>query len=117
MERLHVASKYEIEYGHTTCSPNWQGSMYNAFAILGAEPSADDSSDPMYADYFDCPIESYDDAIKELKNEIANPKEMSISLKQELDALNMTAEELLSYMERFRKEADTHDGYLHFFSF
>ena len=91
--------------------------MYHAFDILGADPSADDSSDPMYADYFDCPIESYDDAIKELKGIIAKSKEMSISLRQELHALNMTAEELLDYMERFRKEADVHDGYIHFFTF
>lgn len=42
---------------------------------------------------------------------------MSFSLKCELDALNMTAEELLSYMERFRQEADTRDGYLHFMKF
>lgn len=117
MESLHVASKYEIEYGKTTCSPHWQGSLYNAFDILGADPKATDGSDDTYPNDFECPVESFDEAIEELKEEIADPEGMSINLECELDALNMTAEELLSYMERFRKEADTHDGYLHFFSF
>ena len=117
MESLHVASKYEIEYGKTTCSPHWQGSLYNAFDILGADPNASDSSYGMYADNFQCPVESYDNAIEELKGIIANPKQMPWRLQQELDELNMTAEELLSYMERFRKEADTRDGYLHFMKF
>ena len=117
MESLHVASKYEIEYGKTTCSPHWQGSLYNAFDILGADPDASDSSDGMYSDYFECPVESYDEAIEELKEEIADPEVMAFNLECELDALDMTAEELLDYMERFRKEADTRDGYLHFFKF
>ena len=117
MESLRVCSKYEIEYGHTTCSPHWPGSLYNAFDILGADPDASDSSYGMYADNFECPVESYDKAIEKLKGIIANPEEMSWFLQQELDELNMTAEELLSYMERFRKEADTHDGYLHFVKF
>ena len=117
MESLHVASKYEIEYAKTTCSPHWPGSLYNAFDILGADPNARDSSYGMYADYFECPVESYDHAIEELKGIIANPKQMPWRLQQELDELNMTAEELLSYMERFRQEADTRDGYLHFATF
>lgn len=117
MESLHVASKYEIEYAHTTCSPNRGGSLYNAFDILGADPNASDSSDPMYADDFQCPIESYDEAIEGLKEEIAAPENGSLDLKYELYALGMTAEELLSYMERFRKEADTRDGYIYFFRF
>lgn len=117
MESLHVCSKYEVEYGETTCSPHWQGSLYNAFDILGADPDASDSSDGMYTDYFECPVESYDNAIEELKGIIANPKQMPWCLQQELDELNMTAEELLSYMVRFRQEADTHDGYLHFVKF
>lgn len=117
MESLHVASKYEIEYGKTTCSPHWQGSLYNAFDILGADPNAADGSDDTYPDNFECPVESYDKAIEELKEEIADPEVMAVNLECELDALNMTAEELLSYMERFRKEADTRDGYLHFATF
>ena len=117
MESLHVASKYEIEYGKTTCSPHWPGSLYNAFYILGADPDASDSSYGMYADNFECPVESYDKAIEKLKGIIANPEEMPWFLQQELDALDMTAVELLDYMVRFRKEADTHDGYLHFMKF
>ena len=117
MESLHVCSKYEIEYGKTTCSPHWPGSLYNAFYILGADPDASDSSYGMYADNFECPVESYDKAIEKLKGIIANPEEMPWFLQQELDALDMTAVELLDYMVRFRKEADTHDGYLHFMKF
>lgn len=117
MESLRVCSKYEIEFGNTTCSHHWQGSLYNAFDILGADPDANDGSDDTYPDNFECPVESYDEAIENLKEEIADPEGMSFSLKCELDALNMTAEELLSYMERFRKEADTRDGYLHFMKF
>ena len=117
MESLYVASKYEIEYGKTTCSPHWQGSLYNAFDILGADPNATGGSDDTYPDNFECPVESYDEAIEELKEEIADPENGSINLEFELDALGMTAEELLSYMERFRQEADTRDGYLHFFKF
>lgn len=117
MESLHVCSKYEIEYGKTTCSPHWPGSLYNAFGILGADPNATDGSYGMYSDYFECPLESYDEAIEKLKGIIANPKQMTWLLQQELDELNMTAVELLDYMVRFRKEADTHDGYLHFMKF
>lgn len=117
MESLHVASKYEIEYGKTTCSPHWPGSLYNAFDFLGADPNASGSSDYTHPDNFECPVESYDEAIEKLKGIIANPKQMTWLLQQELDELNMTAEELLSYMERFRKEADTRDGYLHFMKF
>lgn len=114
MESLHVASKYEIEYAHTTCSPNRDGSLYNAFDILGADPNDTDGSDDRYPDNFECPVESFDEAIEELKEDIADPENGSINLKFELDALGMTAEELFNYMERFRKEADTRDGFLHF---
>ena len=117
MESLHVCSKYEIEYGQTTCSHHWQGSLYNAFDVLGADPDATDGSDDTYPNDFECYEESYDKAIENLKDMIANPEKMSFNLKCELDALDMTAEELLSYMERFRKEADVHDGYLHFMKF
>lgn len=117
MESLHVASKYEIEYAHTTCSPNRGGSLYSAFDILGADPNVTGGSDVTYPGNFECPVESFDEAIEELKEEIADPEERWCCLQQELDALGMTAEELLNYMERFRKEADTRDGFLHFFIF
>lgn len=74
MESLHVCSKYEIEYGHTTCSPHWQGSLYNVFDILGADPNATDGSDDTYPDNFECPVESYDEAIEEPERRDCRPR-------------------------------------------
>ena len=64
MESLHVASKYEIEYGKTTCSPHWQGSLYNAFDILVPTRMPAIALMACIPTNFECPVESYDEAIE-----------------------------------------------------
>lgn len=120
-QNLHVAKKYEVEYGKTTGFPNKAYTFYNLLDDLGAQPNATDSNGDMYSDYFECPVLDYDDAIKNLKMYIKDPNLLELRgtnrIKDDLEEAGMTAEEALDLMERYQSEADTSDGFLHFINF
>lgn len=116
-KRVHVAKRYEVEYGDTT-GFNWNNEkFYDLLNQLGGEPVGVDGD--YYPDNFESPVSDYDDAVENLKCYIENPKlfENSETITKYLNDLEMTAGELLEKMEAYRKEADTRDGYLHFASF
>lgn len=118
-KRVHVAKRYEVEYGGTEAF-NWcDDKFYDLLNTLGAEPNNCGAPDDSIADVFECPVNDYDDALKNLACYIADPAlfEDSDTLKEQLLELNVTADWLLQTMKSYREEADTRDGYLHFASF
>ena len=120
-QNLYVAKKYEVEYGKTTGFPNKAYAFYNLLDALGAQPNACDSGGDMYSDYFECTALDYDDAIANLKMYIKDPNLLELEgtnrIKRDLEEADMTAEEALDIMQRYRKEADIHDGWIHFINF
>lgn len=112
---VHVAKRYEVEWGETAAF-NWSDEDFiDTLNALGA----DVARDGQYGDNFEVSVEDYDDAIENLKVYISDPHLLSESddIAAGLYGLRMTAEELLGTMQRYREEADIHDGWLHFTSF
>lgn len=114
-QRVHVAKRYEIEWGETAAF-NWSDETF--IDILNAL-GADVARDGQYGDNFEVSVEDYDDAIENLKVYISDPHLLTESddIAAGLNELDMTAEELLDTMQCYREEADIHDGWLHFTSF
>lgn len=118
-KRVHVAKHYEVEYGDTEAF-NWcDDKFYDLLNTLGAEPNYFGVDDDTVCDMFECTKEDYDDAVQNLEVYISDPTLLSESddIKDCLDSLGMTAEQVLKIMKSYQQEADTRDGYLHFMSY
>lgn len=121
--RVHVCKTYKVEYGDTS-DFNWNNDcFYKLLQALGGEPDDCGTDQGCYSDTFECPTGDYDDAVLNLKAYIKDPTtfedndDIRDNLDELYDQLSMTPEEVLDTMQRFRNEADTHDGYLHFSAF
>lgn len=125
---VHVCKKYEIEYGDAAGFNYETDKFYDLLNLLGGEPSSSDGDDNPYDSDFECSVEDYDDAIENMKMYIANPEifykereddddKFSERMEGIILELNMTREEVLDLMQRYRKEADVRDGYIHFSCF
>ena len=114
-KRVHVAKRYEVEWGKTA-DFNWSDETF--IDILNAL-GADVARDGEYSDNFEVGLYSYYDAIENLRVYISDPHLLNESddIAAGLNELGYTAEELLNIMQRYREEADIHDGWLHFTSF
>lgn len=125
--RVHVCKKYEIEYGETTDFNNNNDKFYDLLHLLGGEPMSSDGEGNAYDDNFECAVNDYDDAIRNLGCYINDPDTFNSLEENEcddgqkiaeiLEELDMTATDLLATMEAYRKEADVRDGYIHFSNF
>ena len=114
-KRVHVAKRYEVEWGKTA-DFNWSDETFiDILNALGADVARDGNG----GDNFEVSVSDYYDAIENLKVFISDPHLLSESddIAAGLYGLRMTAEELLGTMQRYREEADIHDGWLHFTSF
>lgn len=112
---VHVAKRYEVEWGETGAF-NWNDETFiDILSALGADVARDGDN----GDNFEVSVSDYYDAIENLKVYISDPHLLSESddIAAGLYGLGMTAEELLETMQRYREEADIHDGWLHFTSF
>lgn len=112
---VHVAKRYEIEWGETA-DFNWSDETFiDILTALGADVVRDGKD----SDDFEVGLSDYYDAIKNLRLYISDPHLLTESddIAAGLYGLGMTAEELLDTMQRYREEADIHDGWLHFTSF
>ena len=114
-KQVHVAKCYKVEWGETGAF-NWNDETF--IDILNAL-GADVVRDGEYSDNFEVGVNSYYDAIKNLRVYIFDPNLLPErdDIAEGLHELDMTAEELLDTMQRYREEADIHDGWLHFTSF
>lgn len=118
-KRVHVATKYEVEFGNTEAFNYSHDKFYDLLGALGGEPNYFGVEDENTCDMFECPIEDYNDAVQNLEVYISDPTLLNESddIKECLDALGMTAEDVLKIMKSYQQEADTRDGYLHFMSY
>ena len=114
-----MAKRYEVEFGNTEAFNYSHDKFYDLLGALGGEPNYVCGDVDCPSDIFECPVEDYADAVSNMEIYISNPTlfEESDDIKEHLDALGMTAEEVLKIMESYRQEADTRDGYLHFMSY
>lgn len=112
---VHVAKRYEIEWGETAAF-NWSDETF--IDILNAL-GADIVHDGKYSDDFEVGLFGYYNAIGNLGVYISDPHLLIESdyIAAGLYGLGMTAEELLDTMKRYLDEADVRDGWLHFTSF
>lgn len=120
-KRVHVAKRYEVEYGNTEAF-NWKDDkFYAVLEMLGGEPNYVNGDSDSPSDMFECTVNDYVDAVENLKVYIESPEVYSASDHAELMEAIMdtgeTPESLLKIMQGYLTEADTHDGYLHFASF
>lgn len=114
-KRVHVAKRYEVEWGETGAF-NWSDEKFvGLLNALGADVTRDGKD----CDDFEVGVSDYYDAIENLRVYISEPHLLTESgdIAAGLHELDMTAEELLDTMQRYREEADIHDGWLHFTSF
>lgn len=114
-KRVYVAKRYEVEWGKTA-DFNWSN---ETFIYLLNALGGDVARDGEDYDNFEVNVSDYDDAIENLKVYISDPNLLSErdDIAEGLHELDMTAEELLDTMQRYREEADIHDDWLHFTSF
>lgn len=120
-KRVHVAKKYEVEYGSTE-SFNWKDDkFYAVLELLGAEPNNVGAPDDTMSDIFECPAADYRDALENLRVHIESPGVYAPDDQEEVveaaKECGHTLESLLDVMQRYYDEADKRDGYLHFASF
>ena len=118
-KRVHVATKYEVEFGTTEAFTWKDDKFYDLLLQLGGEPNYFGVEDDNTCDMFECPVEDYNDAVENLEAYISDPAllEEGDGVKGCLDALGMTADDVLKIMKSYQQEADTRDGYLHFMSY
>lgn len=110
-----MAKTYVVEYGNTEAF-NWKHEQfYELLLALGGEPNWVGNGDEP-TDMFECTEGDYNDAVSNLEIYISRPTlfEESEDIRQGLESLGMTAEQVLKIMKDYQKEADTSDGYLHF---
>lgn len=117
-KRVHVASKYEVEYGNTECFNYADDKFIGVLNALGGSVNGFGTDDEATAGGFECPADDYFDALENLKVYISNPTlfQESEDIRKHLEELGMTAEKLLKVMQAYYDEADKRDGYLHFAS-
>ena len=114
-KRVHVAKRYIIEWGDCAAF-NWSDETFiDILNALGADVARDGNG----GDNFEVSVSDYYDAIENLRLYISDPHLLTESddIAAGLNELGYTAEELLNIMQRYREEADIHDGWLHFTSF
>ena len=112
---LHVAKRYEVEWGETAAF-NWSDEEFiDILTALGAGVVREGK----YSDYFEVGLFGYYDAIENLRVYISDPHLLNESddIAAGLYRLCMTAEVLLDTMRRYLDEADVRDCWLHFTSF
>lgn len=118
-KRVHVAKRYEVEYGSTEAF-NWaQDKFVGVLNALGCSAYEYGSEDDNTAGGFEVPADDYKDAVENLAVYISDPTllDESDDIRECLEKLGMTADELLKTMKDYQQEADTRDGYLHFMSY
>lgn len=120
-KRVHVAKKYEVEYGSTE-SFNWKDDkFYDILGTLGATPNNCGAPDDCLADEFECDKESYEVALQTLRAFVERGEEpewyTADELRECIEQCGHTPESLLEVMQDYYDEADKRDGYLHFASF
>lgn len=120
-KRVHVAKRYEVEYGSTEAF-NWaQDKFVNVLNELGCSVYEYGSEDDETAGGFECPDEEYKEAIENLKAYINDPVAYDCDddtyLRESIEKTGKTAEELLKVMQSYYDEADKHTGWLHFMSY
>jgi hypothetical protein len=118
-KRLHVAKHYEVEFGNTEAFNYSHDKFYDLLGALGGEPNYVCGDVDCPSDIFECTVGDYNDAVQNLEVYISDPDllDESDDIKEHLDALKLTAEEVLKIMKSYQQEADTRDGYLHFMSY
>ena len=118
-KRLHVATTYEVKFGKTEAFNYSYDKFYDLLDTLGGEPNYVCGDVDWPSDIFECTVEDYNDAVQNLEVYISDPDllDESDDIKEHLDALKMTAEEVLKIMKGYQQEADTRDGYLHFMNY
>ena len=118
-KRLHVAKCYKVEFGDTEAFNYSHEKFYDLLGSLGGEPNYVGGDADCPSDVFECPAGDYNDAVQNLEVYISDPTllEDSDDIRQYLEDMGMTAEEVLKIMKRYQQEADIRDGYLHFMSF
>ena len=118
-KKVHVAKRYEVEYGSTEGFNNNDTVFYELLQTLGAEPNNVGAPDDTVSDIFECPVEKFDQAIRNLKDWIADPPlfREEDEIMPFLERLGMKAKQLLELMEQYINEADKRDGWMHFATF
>ena len=118
-KRVHVAKKYEIEYGGTTAF-NWkQDEFISLLGTLGCSVCEYNNEDYSAGD-FEVDAEQYKEALEQMKAYVKDPEHYENGvmdgddIRRCAEALEETAEEILETMQSYYDEADKHDGYLHF---
>lgn len=113
---LHVAKRYEVEWGQTAKFNYSHEEFFDVLRHLGAEPSWYGGDCDIISDDFEVEVQNYDDAIKNLEVYISNPHLLSESdaIAGDIKRLKTTSEELLKTMKEYRAEADVRSGFLHF---
>ena len=117
-KRIHVAKRYEVEFG-SAANLNWkQDEFISVLEQLGCSVCRYDNEDYSAGD-FEVSAEEYKKAMDDMKAYIHDPEgyEECDDLRDAIEATGETAEELLTIMQGYYDEADKHDGYLHFASF
>lgn len=119
-KRVHVAKKYEVEYGSTESFNYKDDKFYDILLMLGAEPNNVGAPDDTMSDIFECPVNDYRDALENLKVHIESPEVYQPEDHEEIveaaREAGHTLESLLDVMQRYYDEADKRDGWLHFAS-
>lgn len=116
-KRLHVAKTYVVEWGNTEAF-NWSfDKFYDLLKNLGASTCMGSEDENVYD--FEVEQESYEAAMKNLKQYIEDPNGLSDevdadNIRQAIKRLEMTAQEVLKIMQDYYDEAHKADGYLHF---
>ena len=121
-KRIHVAKRYEIEYGSAE-HLNWkQDEFISVLETLGCSVCRYDNEDYSAGD-FEVIAEQYKAAMEQVKAYAKDPENYqneevdTDELRDVIEATEETAEDLLKIMQGYYEEADKHDGYLHFSAF
>ena len=119
---LRVAKRYDIEWGNTESFSWAHDDFFNVLKALGGSPCYCSGDDDYISDDFECDVEKYDGAIKNLEMYISDPAKLSDELnaddiRKRLETLKMPADKVLGIMRDYRNEADVHTGWMHFSAF
>ena len=110
-----------MEFGNTEAFNYSHDKFYDLLGALGGEPNYVCGDVDCPSDIFECTVEDYNDAVQNLEAYIADPLaydcEEETGVREAIEAIGMTAEEVLKIMKSYQQEADTRDGYLHFMSY
>ena len=121
-KRVHVAKRYEIEYG---CGEafNWkQDEFISLLEAVDCSVCRYDNEDCSAGD-FEVSAEQYKEAMDQVKAYVQDPENYrsdwmdNEDMKEHIEATGETPEDLLRIMQSYYDEADKRDGYLHFSAF